>query len=75
MLKVMKWCQTKKQIVQRVSKLTISTKPLDKDNSKFYSDFCIKLPTIFVLNDFSDEQLKIVKKISLDRLIQLDRFA
>ena len=75
MLKVLKWCQTRKQIVQRKSNLTISTKPLDKDNSKFYSEFYIKLPTTFVLNDFSDEQLKIVEKFSLDRLFQLDRFA
>ena len=28
-----------------------------------------------MLNDFSDEQLKIVEKFSLDRLFQLDRFA
>ena len=75
MLKVLKWCQTRKQIVQRVSNLTISTKQLNKDNSKFYSEFSIKLPTTFVLNDFSDEQLKIVEKFSLDRLFQLDRFA
>ena len=75
MLKVLKWCETRKQIVQRVSKLTISPKPLDKDKSKFYSEFYIKLPTTFVLNDFSDEQLKIVEKFSLDRLFQLDRFA
>ena len=75
MLKVLKWCQTRKQIVQRKSNLTISTKPVGKDNSKFYSEFFIKLPTTFVLNDFSDEQLKIVEKFSLDRLFQLDRFA
>ena len=75
MLKVLKWCQTRKQIVQRKSNLTISTKPLDKDNSKFYSEFYIKLPTTLVLNDFSDEQLKIVEKFSLDILFQLDRFA
>ena len=75
MLKVLKWCQTRKQIVQRVSKLIISPKPLDKDNSKFYSEFFIKLPTTFVLIDFSYEQLKIVEKFSLDRLLQLDRFA
>ena len=75
MLKVLKWCQTRKQIVQRVSKLTISPKPVGKDNSNFYSEFYIKLPTTFVLNDFSYEQLKIVEKISLDRLFQLDRFA
>ena len=28
-----------------------------------------------MLNDFSDEQLKIVEKFSLERLFQLDRFA
>ena len=75
MLKVWKWCETRKQIVHRVSKLTISPKPLDKDKSKFYSEFSIKLPTTLVLNYFSDEQLKIVEKFSLDRLFQLDRFA
>ena len=75
MLKVLKWCQTRKQIVQRVSKLIISPKPLDKDNSKFYSELFIKLPTTFVFNDFSYEQLKIVEKFSLDRLFQLDRFS
>ena len=69
MLKVLKWCQTRKQIVQRVSKLTIYPKPLDKDNSKFYSEFYIKLPTTFVLIYFLDEQLKIVEKFTLDRLI------
>ena len=55
--------------------MTISTKPVGKDNSKFYIEFYIKLPTTFVLNDFSDEQLKIVEKFSLERLFQLDRFA
>jgi len=75
MLKVWKWCETRKQIVQRKSNLTISTKPVGKDKSKFYSEFFIKLPTTFVLNDFSYEQLKIVEKFSLDRLFQLDRFA
>ena len=55
--------------------MTISTKPVGKDNSKFYSKLFIKLPTTFVLNDFSYEQLKIVEKFSLDRLFQLDRFA
>ena len=64
-----------KQIVQRVSKLTISPKPVGKDKSKFYSEFSIKLPTTLMLNDFSDEQLKIVEKFSLDRLFQLDRLA
>ena len=58
-----------------MSKLTISPKPLDKDKSKFYSEFSIKLPTTLVFNDFSDEQLKIVEKFSLERLFQLDRFA
>ena len=69
MLKVLKWCQTRKQIVQRKSNLTISTKLLDKDNSKFDSEFSIKLPTTLVLNDFSDEQIKIVEKLTLDRLL------
>ena len=55
--------------------MTISTKPVGKDNSKFYIELYIKLPTTFVSNDFSDEQLKIVEKFSLDRLFQLDRFA
>ena len=55
--------------------MTISTKPVGKDKSKFYSEFFIKLPTTFVLNDFSYEQLKIVEKFSLDRLFQLDRLA
>ena len=55
--------------------MTITTKPVGKDNSKFYSEFFIKLPTTFVLNNFSDEQLKIVEEFSLDRLFQLDRFA
>ena len=55
--------------------LTISTKPLDQDNSIFYSRSFIKLPTTFMLYDFSNEQLKIVEKFSLDRLLQLDRFA
>ena len=58
-----------------MSNLTISTKQLNKDNSKFYSEFIIKFPTTFMLNDFSDEQLKIVEKFSLERLFQLDRFA
>ena len=58
-----------------MSNLTISTKQLNKDNSKFYSEFFIKLPTTFVLNDFSDEQLKIVEKFSLGRLLQVNRFA
>ena len=71
----MQWCQIRKLIVQRECNLTITTKPVGKDNSKFYSEFFIKLPTTFVLNDFSDEQLEIVEKFSLDRLFQLDRFA
>ena len=58
-----------------MSKLTISPKPLGKDNSKFYSEFYIKLPTTFVLNYFSDKHLKVVEKFSLGRLFQLDRFA
>jgi len=75
MLKVLKWCQTRKQIVQRVSKLTISPKPVGKDKSKFYSEFYIKLPTTFMLYDFSDKHLKVVEKFSLGRLFQLDKFA
>ena len=75
MLKVLKWCQTRKQIVQRKSNLTISTKPIDQDNSKFYSEFFIKFLTTFVLNDFSDKHLKVVEKFSLGRLFQLDKFA
>ena len=55
--------------------MTISTKQLNKDDSKFYSEFLIKLPTTFMLYDFSDKHLKIVEKFSLDRLFQLDRFA
>ena len=55
--------------------LTIYNKPLDQDNSKFYSRSFIKLPTTCMLYDFSNEQLKIVQKFSLDRLLQLDRFA
>ena len=55
--------------------MTISTKTVGKDKSKFYSEFSIKLPTTLVLNYFSDEQLKIVEKFSLDILFQLDRFA
>jgi len=75
MFKVLKWCQTRKQIVQRVSKLTISPKPVGKDNSNFYSEFYIKLPTTFMLYDFSDKHLKVVEKFSLGRLFQLDKFA
>ena len=52
-----------------MSNLTISTKPLDKDNSKFYSEFLSKLPTTFVFNDFSDKHLKVVEKFTLDRLL------
>ena len=55
--------------------MTISTKPLDQDNSKFYSRLFIKLPTTFMLYDFSNEQLNMVEKFSLDRLLQVDRFA
>ena len=58
-----------------MSKLTISTKPFGKDKSKFYSEFSIKLPTTFVLNYFLDEQLKMVQKFGLDRLLRVDRFA
>ena len=55
--------------------MTISTKPVGIDNSKFYSEFYIKLPTTFVSNYFSDKHLKVVEKFSLGRLFQLDRFA
>ena len=55
--------------------MTISTKPVDQDNSKFYSKFFIKLPTTFMLYDFSNVQLKMVEKFSLDRLLRVDRFA
>ena len=75
MFRVLRRCQTRKQIVQIVCNLTISTKPLDQDNSKFYSRFFIKLPTTFILYDFSNEQLNMVEKFSLDRLLQFDRFA
>ena len=75
MLKVWKGCETIKQIVQRVSNLTISTKPVGKDNSKFFSEFFVKLPTTFVLNDFSDKHLKVVEKFRLDRPLRINRFA
>ena len=75
MTKILQWCQTRKLIVQRVCNLTIYNKPLDQDNSKFYSRSFIKLPTTFMLYEFSNEQIKIVEKFSLDRLLQLDRFA
>ena len=55
--------------------MTISTKPLNQDNSNFYSKFFIKLPTTFMLYNFSIEQLKMVEKFSLDRMLQFDRFA
>ena len=58
-----------------MSNLTISTKPLDKDNSKFYSEFFSKLPTTFVFNYFSDKHLKVVEKFNLGRLLRVDRFA
>jgi hypothetical protein len=75
MLKVWKGCETIKQIVQRVSNLTISTKPVGKDNSKFFSEFFVKFPTTFVLNDFSDKQLKVAEKFRLDRPLRINRFA
>ena len=75
MFRVLRRCQTRKQIVQIVCNLTISTKPLDQDNSKLYSRFFIKLTKTFMLYDFSNEQLKIVRKFSLYRLLQVDRFA
>ena len=65
MLEVSKWCQTRNQFIQRGCNLTISTKPVDQDNSNFYGKFLIKLPTTFVLYDLSIEQLKMVEKISL----------
>ena len=37
--------------------------------------FFIKLPKTFMLYDLSNEQLKVVEKFSLDRLLQVDRFA
>ena len=55
--------------------MTISTKPPDKDNSKFYSEFFIKFPTTFVLNDFSDKNLKVVENFRLDRPLRVNRFA
>ena len=58
-----------------MSKLIISPKPLDKDNSKFYSKFFIKSPKNFMLCEFSIEQLKMVVKFHLDRLLLVDRFA
>ena len=54
--------------------LTITTKPVDQDNSNFYGKFFIKLPTTFILYDFSNEQLRMVEKFSLDRLLPVDRF-
>ena len=55
--------------------MTISTKTVDQDNSKFCSKFFIKLPTTFMLYDFSNDQLKMVEKFSLGRLLRVDRFA
>ena len=55
--------------------MTISTKPIDQDNSKFYSEFFIKIPTTFVLNDFSDKNLKVVENFRLDRPLRVNRFA
>ena len=37
--------------------------------------FFTKLPKTFMLYDLSNEQLKVVEKFSLDRLLQVDRFA
>ena len=54
--------------------MTRTTKPVDQDNSNFYGKFLIKLPTTFVLYDLSIEQLKMVEKISLWRLLKVDRF-
>ena len=58
-----------------MSNLTISTKKLNKDNSNFYSEFFIKFPTTFMLNDFSDKHLKVVEKFSLGSLLRVDIFA
>ena len=55
--------------------MTLSTKPVGKDNSKFYSEFFIKFPTTFVLNDFSDKNLKVVENFRLDRPLRVNRFA
>ena len=55
--------------------MTISTKPVDQDNSNFYGKFFIKLNTTFILYDFSNEQLRMVKKFSVGRLFRVDRFS
>ena len=55
--------------------MTRTTKPVDQDNSHFYDKFFIKLPTTFILYDFSIEQLRMVEKFSLDILLRIDRFA
>ena len=55
--------------------MTISTKPPDKDNSKFYSEFFINFATTFVLNNFSDKNLKVVENFRLDRPLRVNRFA
>ena len=54
--------------------MTRTTKPVNQDNSNFYGKIVIKLPTTFMLYDFSNEQLMMVEKFSLDRLLQVDRF-
>ena len=58
-----------------MSNLTISNKPLDKDNSKFYCEFFIKFTMNFLLNYFSDKNLKVVEKFRLDRPLRVNRFA
>ena len=55
--------------------MTRTTKTVNQDNSNFYGKIFIKLPTTFIFYDFSNEQIKMVKKFSLDRLLQVDRFA
>ena len=74
MLRVSEWSQTRNQFIQRGCNLTISTKPVDQDNSNFYGKFFIKLPTTFILYDFSNEQLRMVEKFSVGRLLRVDRF-
>jgi len=74
MLRVSEWSQTRNQFIQRGCNLTISTKPVDQDNSNFYGKFFVKLPTTFVLYHFSIEQLRMVKIFGLCRLLRIDRF-
>ena len=55
--------------------MIIPTKPVDQDNSNFYGKFFIKLPTTFIFYNFSNEQLRMVEKFSVGRLLRVDRFA